>query len=153
MQPFTKDQAIAIAGVLRHVRERVRIGELGVAVIDYAIEGGLEDMLDLHSAGFDRAAFASRVHLGHVPMSYDKDRGGLPDDTEELEAAGDIVDRLKGAETTPLGLWLVQAFDIISPISKNSDLTGSYLDVEKEAMPKILQKVEQMLEHLRVIPR
>ena len=153
MQPFTKDQAIAIAGVLRHARERVRAGELGIAVIDYAIEKGLEDMLDLHSFQFDRAAFASRVHLGHVPIGYDEDQGELPDDTEELEAAAEVMNRLEGAETTPLGLWLVQAFDILKPISKDSDLTGSYLDVEKEAMPGILQKVELMLEHLRVIPR
>ncbi len=153
MQPFTKDQAQTIAGVLRNARERARRGEIGVDMIDYAIEKGMEDMLALHSfgypSGFDRARFATSIHLGEGP-DYDEDRGVLPDDTEELEAASEALDN---AEVTPMGLWLVQAFELVKSIQRDSDTTGRFLDVEKEAMPGILQTVEELAEHLRDMPK
>lgn len=149
MRPFTKDQAHTIAGVLHDVRERVRQGEVGVAMMDYAIEKGLEDMLALHSFGFDRPEFASRIHAGKRP-SYDEDRGALPDDTEELEAASEVLDN---AEVTAIALWAMQARVMLKPILDDAVLTGGYLDVEGEAMSGIVQKVQDAYTHLGKIPK
>ena len=56
-------------------------------------------------------------------------------------------------DVTPLSLWTIQAWEIIKPIIQESDITDRYLDVEKEAMPKILEAVDSLVIHLRTIPK
>jgi len=61
--------------------------------------------------------------------------------------------QLDHTEVSPQALWVLDAREILREITDGMDITSRYLDVEKEAMPTILQTVERMIEHLGTIPQ
>ncbi len=48
--------------------------------------------------------------------------------------------------------WVSQAQEIIQPILDGSELTDRYFQVEKEAMSGILRGVENLANHMKVLP-
>lgn len=56
-------------------------------------------------------------------------------------------------DRTPLSIWEIDARDILKPIWQGADITGKYKDVEKEAMPNILEAVDLMVVQLSRIPK
>ena len=63
---YSKRHYEDIADVLRTVKERVRSGDLGVGVMDYAIQNGLADLFEKDNPRFNRARFIARSEIGDM---------------------------------------------------------------------------------------
>lgn len=54
--------------------------------------------------------------------------------------------------STPMQEWVAQALERMKPILDGSELTDRYFEVEKESMRDILERVEWLVDHFKVMP-
>jgi len=86
-------------------------------------------------------------HAGHM------DEETMDGDVKTLIACVRL-ERYQGptADATPMQDWVAQALDKMQPILDGSELTGRYFEVEKESMRDILDRVEWLVDHFKVMP-
>lgn len=54
--------------------------------------------------------------------------------------------------STPMQDWVAQALDRMQPILDGIEITDRFYDVEKEALGDILDRVEWLADHFKVLP-
>jgi len=63
MPQFTSQHYTSIAQVLHKVKQRVRDGEIGAAMADFAIEAALSELFENDNPRFDKEKFYQEVYL------------------------------------------------------------------------------------------